>query len=224
MSFRRRFGLRATGLGIAVAAAIIALPVSSWAHNAVLETTPEAGDTVTVSPVEVRIVTSDTLLDLGGQGSGFAIAVQDDQGAYFGDGCLDIGSTDYATVADLGQAGDYTVTYRFVSADGHSLSDSFSFTFEPTDDHTPADGFVNRPVCGEEGQVVVPETDTEEKLDEKSQTPAGEAPSVVVAEPSDGPADDGDGDNGTIIAAIVGVLIVLSITLIVWMVKRRNGA
>jgi len=217
------FRLRASTLlvlsALGAAAAVAALAAPSFAHNAVVETTPQAGEVVTTSPVDIRIVTSDTLLDLGGTGAGFAIVVQDDQGSYFGDGCVDVGVTDFAARADLGGAGDYLVTYQFVSADGHSLSDSFSFRFEPGANHVPADGVINPPVCG---GVVEPETSDEPT--ETTATDSDGAPPSVIAEPSQGAVAQDTEENEAIIPAIVGVLIVLSITLLVWMIRRRNGS
>jgi copper resistance protein C len=216
------FGRRASTLlvlsAVAATATLAALSATSFAHNAVVATTPQAGGVVTTSPVDVRIVTSDTLLDLGGTGAGFAIIVQDDEGSYFGDGCVDVGSTDFAARADLGGAGDYLVTYQFVSADSHSLSDGFSFRFEPGASHVPVDGVINPPVCG---GGVEPET-----LDEptgNTTTDVEGAPPSVVAEPSQAVIAADNDENQAIIPAIVGVLIVLSITLVVWMIKRRNG-
>jgi methionine-rich copper-binding protein CopC len=188
---------------------------SASGHNAVLETIPEAGSTVSESPVTVRVVTNDQLLDLGGAGSGFAIVVQNTDGLYFGDGCVTISDSDMSSTVQLGQAGQYTVTYQFVSADGHSLSDSFGFNFEPGQSHVPARGFPGPPVCGvEQGLVDAPSG-------EITETSPGE---VVVAVPirEEGSVDD-QLDRGPITLAIAGVLIVLSITLLVWMVRRHNS-
>ncbi len=183
--------------GVLLVAAVLMLPTPAIAHNAVVDTIPADGDTVTTSPVDIVISTSDELLDLGGTGSGFAIVVQDASGLYYGDGCVDVGSTDMGAIADLGEAGEYTVTYQFVSADGHSLSDSFSFSFDPSASHTPASGSASPLQCGV-GPVAEPLVDAE---------PLG----------SDEP------EGGIITVVFAGVLIVLSITLLVWMVRRRNG-
>jgi len=218
-AFRRRASTLLVPSALAALAAVASLSAPSFAHNAVVETTPQAGEVVTSSPVEVRIVTSDTLLNIGGTGAGFAVVIHDDRGSYFGDGCVDVGGTAFAARADLGGVGEYTVTYQFVSADGHSLSESFSFRFEPQANHVPVDGVIDPPVCG---GVVEPET--AEEPAETTATDLDGAPPSVVAEPSQGVAADADGDeNEAIIPAIVGVLIVLSIALLVWMIRRRNG-
>ena len=127
------------------------------AHNQVASTTPAAGSTVTTSPVEIEIVTTDQLLDLGGNGSGFAVTVQDSAGSYFGDGCVRVDGPALYASAELGAAGEYTVTYQYISADGHSLSDSFVFFFEPAADHTALLGQSTPPVCGSSAEEPIDE-------------------------------------------------------------------
>jgi methionine-rich copper-binding protein CopC len=200
--------------------ALTALALVFWTapgalgHNVVQETTPEPGSTVTDSPVDIRIVTNDQLLDLGGTGSGFAIVVRNAEGLYYGDGCVTIGETDISSTADLGGAGDYTVTYQFVSADGHSLSDSFSFSFAPDSSHSPARGFPDPPVCGVESGLV------DAPVGQITEATPGES---VVAVPILEEIADDQPERGLITLAIATVLVVLSITLLVWMVKRKSG-
>jgi methionine-rich copper-binding protein CopC len=189
----------------------------SFGHNAVLETTPAAGETISVSPVDIRIRTNDTLLDLGGTAAGFAIIVQDQAGLHFGDGCVSVGETDFSTQAELGAAGEYRVTYQFVSADGHGLSDSFSFDFAPDASHTPASGSAQAPQCAGAGRE-------ESDSDETTATDVTTTPGTVVAEPtSDLVVEADEPEQGVVTVAIAAVLIVISLTLLVWMVRRRNG-
>ena len=205
--------------GTLLIAAALMFSTPATAHNAVVDTIPADGDTVTTSPVDIVISTSDELLDLGGTGSGFAIVVRDASGLYYGDGCVDVGSTDMGAIADLGEAGEYTVTYRFVSADGHSLSDSFGFSFDPSASHTPVSGSASPPQCG-----VGPDTPTS-STDAESPTPG-----VVVAEPLAEPLVDAEllgsdePQGGIITVAIAGVLVAAAIALLVWLVRRRNGS
>ena len=190
---------------------------SASGHNAVVATTPEAGSTITDSPVDISIVTSDQLLDLGGTGSGFAIVVRDADGLYYGDGCVDIGGSDMSARADLGQGGEYTVTFQFVSADGHSLSDSFVFDFAPTPSHAPATGVTDPPRCGVAAEPI------DALIDETTETDPTDMPEGAVAEPTveDIVVDD-QGERGPITLTIAAVLVTLSITLLVWMVRRRD--
>jgi copper resistance protein C len=219
-----RHPFRARGL-LLVAGVVATLGALTWAgpsalgHNVVQETSPEAGSTISDSPVEIRIVTSDALLDLTGTGSGFAIVVRDGDGLYYGDGCVTVGDTDMSATAALGEAGDYTVTFQFVSADGHSLSDSFDFSFDPSSTHVPAAGLDNAPQCGVEPIAPITEAD------ETTATDVETLPEGVVADPVDEVlVVDDQPDRGPVTLGIAGVLVVLSIALLVWMVRRRNGS
>lgn len=204
-----------TAAAMAAFALISLQTTSAVGHNVVLETSPEAGSTISDSPVDIRVVTNDQLLDLGGTGSGFAIVVQNAEGLYYGDGCVQVGDTDMSAVAGLGQAGDYTVTFQFVSADGHSLADSFSFSFDPDGSHSPARGFPDPPVCGvESGLVDAPVGEIAEAVPSEAVIPEPIVEQTLA---------DEQAERWPITLAIAGVLVVLSITLLVWMVRRRNG-
>lgn len=195
-------------------ASVVGIESSALGHNAVLDTIPTPGETVTESPLEVHVITSDELLDLAGTGAGFAIVIQDADGAYYGDGCVTITERDMFTTVELGHAGTYAVTYQFVSADGHSLSDGFTFDFSPSASHTPAPGQASAPRCGMEAMM--------DSLGDETTATTEDTPPDVVAEPVDLDAELPGPSRDVITIAIAAVLIVLSITLLVWMVIRRN--
>lgn len=154
---------------------ILAAP-AAFAHNAIEQEQPERDSVVTESPLQVLITTNDELLDLGGEGGGNAIAVQDASGDYFGDGCVVLGDTSLGATIPLGEPGLYTLTYQFVGADGHLVSDSYAFTFEPAGSHVPAAGSTTAPRCGE-----VPHQDTAEP----EPTPEESTEPMVIAAPED---------------------------------------
>jgi methionine-rich copper-binding protein CopC len=131
-----------------VVAMTVLFPQSALAHNVVIDQRPEPNSVITQSPVMISITTNDALLDLGGEGKGFVIAVVDEAGLYYGDGCLDVQQATLSAVVELGEAGTYTVIYQYVSADGHSLSDQYTFVFTPEPAHQPARGTSELPQCG----------------------------------------------------------------------------
>jgi len=135
-------------LGIALGFVVSALSMPALAHNVVVDQVPSPDSVVTQSPLQITITTNDLLLDLGGQGSGFAITVTDEQGLYFGDGCVSITETSLSTVVALGSPGSYTISYQHVSADGHPLSDRYAIEFAPPPGHQPAIGTLTPPRCG----------------------------------------------------------------------------
>ncbi|MER3394236.1 MAG: copper resistance protein CopC, partial [Microcella pacifica] len=125
-----------------------ALPAS--AHNAVVSTTPEEGETLTEVPEFFVVTTNEAMLDVGGEGAGFAIQVTDGSGLFYGDGCVDVGGPSMSTPAALGEAGDYTMAFQYVSADGHTLSDTLEFRYEPAAGAEASAGSPVPPTCGEE--------------------------------------------------------------------------
>ena len=52
------------------------------------------------------------------------------------------------TVADLGAAGEYTLAFQLISADGHTLSETLRFTYEPAAGTPAAVGSTTMPTCG----------------------------------------------------------------------------
>lgn len=144
-------------LSVAVLAFSWFLAPRALAHNAVIESVPAPDSVVEQSPLAIRITTSDQLLDLGDAKRGFGIAVVDSAGLYYGDGCVQIDTTSLSATVLLGEAGVYSVIYQYVSADGHSLADQYSFTFSPGLDHQPTWGVSHPPLCGEGSKRGKPE-------------------------------------------------------------------
>jgi hypothetical protein len=137
---------------IAVGALVAAWPVlgataPAQAHNYVVSTTPEAGSTITELPESISVTTNEPLLTLGGSTGGFALEVRDSDGRYFGDGCVAVEGATMSTGAALGAAGEYTVLWQAVSADGHTVSDQFRFEWAPTPDAEPSTGSTTVPDC-----------------------------------------------------------------------------
>jgi methionine-rich copper-binding protein CopC len=117
------------------------------AHNYLVSSTPKAGETLTALPKDFAIITNDALLNIDGTGSGFGLQVTDRAGRYYGDGCVTVSGPEMSTAAALGAAGAYTVTWQAVSTDGHTVSDSYGFSWKPSADFTPSPGSAAVPNC-----------------------------------------------------------------------------
>ena len=121
-------------LAAAIALAVVAVLATAGpasAHNYLVSSTPEAGETLTALPEHFSVTTNEPLLDLGGDGSGFGIEIIDAAGLYYGDGCVTVEGPSVYTLAELGEAGTYRLVYQVVSADGHTVSDEFTFDWAP---------------------------------------------------------------------------------------------
>lgn len=138
-------------------------------HAALTGKAPAEGESVsTIDAVEVSA--NEDLLDLGG-GAGFVFSVTDADGHFYGDGCVIVDGTVATMPVQLGVAGDYTVAYRIVSADGHPIEGSWSFTYAPDADVIAGTAYEQLPVCGEEPVPVV--TETAEPAPAETELPEG---------------------------------------------------
>ena len=144
-------GAAAAGSGIVALAlgGLLALGVAtpSAAHSVIVDSTPTAGETLTELPAEFGVTANETLLDVA-DGAGFAIQVRDEAGLYYGTGCLSIVDASMTTPAALGAAGEYTMVYQLVSADGHTLGGEIPFRWEPPAGFEPEEGSAAAPACG----------------------------------------------------------------------------
>lgn len=132
-------------------AAVLVAASPAFAHNYYVSSTPEEGEVLTSLPEEFVVTTNDDLLDLGGAGRGFLMQVEGEDGLYYGDGCVTVSGPSVSMAAALGPAGDYTLGWQAISADGHTISGEVPFRWEPSaPEPAPASGAAAPPRCGEE--------------------------------------------------------------------------
>jgi copper resistance protein C len=127
----------------------LAAPLSATAHDSVVSSTPEEGQTLAVLPAEFSVTTNEPLLALAGNEAGFALQIVDSEGHYYGDGCVTIVDATLSSAAALGAAGDYTLLWQVVSSDGHAASGAIAFTWAPSDSAEASTGSAQPPVCSE---------------------------------------------------------------------------
>ena len=178
---RQRFTLTAIGTAAVALGFVLGAAAPAVAHNYIVESTPTEGETFTELPEFWFITTNENLLDLGDNGQGFAMLITDESGAFYGDSCLTVQGPTLSMPAALGEAGNYTLTYQFVSADGHSLSGEIPFTWQPPAGFEPHVGLDAAPECGETASAPAPApsatpTDEPEPTTEPSATAEPEQP------------------------------------------------
>jgi len=214
------------GLGIIGIAAALALstPVPAIAHSEVVSSTPVEGEALTAVPASFALTTNEAMLAVEG-GAGFAIQVTDAAGLFYGDGCLEVDGTTMGMGAGLGAAGDYTLTYQFVSADGHTVSDSYGFAYTPVGDAAVQTGLAEPPVCGEASVTgeVEPSPAPSEVRDEPNAT-ALPSDEPSASEPATTEASDAD--EAGIVLGIVGAVLALLLVagIVTAIVLRRRAA
>lgn len=194
-------GALAVGFALAIATPAVA-------HNFIVSSTPADGETLTELPEQWQITTNETLLDLGGQGAGFALLVSDEQGLFYGDGCVTIEDASLSMPAALGTDGAYTLTYQFVSADGHTLSGELPFSWQASAGFEPHVGLTEPPVCGETASAPAPEpTATAQPDPEVTDEPVADAEPIEPTEPvSDAVSPIVVGVAFAVVVAVAGVV------------------
>jgi len=153
MRIRNRWLGRFAAVAVLSAAALGGVAAPAFAHNFEISSTPEAGAVVTTQPDVISVTTNDNLLSVDGLNGGMGIQVSGpaEHPLYYGDGCVTVFGPTIEAEARLGQPGEYTVSWQVVSADGHSVSDSFTFTWKPDADQKLATGSPTPPTCAGTG-------------------------------------------------------------------------
>ena len=138
-------------LSIALALSLtVSLPAS--AHDEVVGQTPQPGSTVKAGPQEIAIEISGNPMTLE-DGSGNEISVSLPDGNPLYSGCLVVEGKKGLLPVDLDQPGEYKVSWRMVSSDGHPISGDFSFMLENSNDYV-ADPDFQFPDCGSQPMLI----------------------------------------------------------------------
>lgn len=211
----RRLLSAAAGVAAAIALAVAPAAAAS-AHDYLVSSDPASGSTVQSVAGSVTLTFNDRVLDLGGTGSGTLLTVTGPGSArtHFETGCPTIADTTVSAPVALGAAGQYTVAYQVVSADGHTVSGSYTFRYAPPAGTAVAAGAASTP-CGASSTPEPTMT-----------TQAGGAPAPaatdVVSTPR--PTQAADSSNvGLVIGIAIGIVVLaLAGVLIVVLTARRK--
>ncbi|MDQ1512922.1 MAG: copper resistance protein [Microbacteriaceae bacterium] len=131
-------------VALMAALALPALPAS--AHDELESSSPTAGSTVTHALPQVSVTFEEAVLDYG-RGTTL-LQVTGADGRHYETACAAGGDRTVSAPVRLGGAGRYTMTWRVVSADGHPVSDSISFTYQPPSGTPASSGSASGPDCG----------------------------------------------------------------------------
>ena len=209
--------LTACATVLAAAALAHAPAAAATAHDYLVDSDPRAGATVTTAIDQVSLTFNDHVY--GGPSSLVTVTGPDAQTRHFETGCAT--TTDRVVTARvaLGTAGRYTVTYQIVSADGHTVSDSLTFTYQPPAGASPAPG-TTAAACGATSASAAP-----------TATPgaAGSAPGVsaTVTAGSPAPTQAASSTNTGLVIGIaiaIVVLAVIGVVIVVLTSRRRPSA
>ena len=222
--------LALAGLGAATGALALAPAGSASAHDYVVSSSPAEGSTVDTAPTTASITFNDVILDLSGTGSSNVLEVTDAAGRHYEDGCSTTSGPTLSTGVALGAAGDYTMTYQAVSADGHTVSDAVPFRYAPAAGAVAATGSAERPVCDGSGGAA---GDTDAGAGTGADTPSPSASTepemTTTATPGDdtGATAEAEPDStavnaGLVIGIAVAIVVLAAVGVAVAIVTGRR--
>ncbi|WP_413320474.1 copper resistance CopC family protein [Agrococcus sp. 1P02AA] len=199
---------------LAVLSAVVLLP----AHASLIGSTPGDGDTLTEQPGTISVVMNEEILSVDGADGANALQITDADGRFYGDGCVAVDGDTASTQAQLGEAGDYTLTFQVVSADGHPVSDTIAFAFEPAAGEEGEPGAEAAPVCGEAAPAASEPAASEPAASEpgaaETDAPSDQDPAPATASSDQGAGVEGDGaeeEASPFPFLTVGILAVLAV-------------
>ena len=200
-------------LGAALAAAALvvaplALASPASAHDELLSTDPADGASLAEAPDAVTLTFGEAVVQLG-----TAVVVTDAAGAKLADGALVVdGAVVTRAITPPTVAGEVRVSYRVVSADGHPVTGSFTFTVAS--------------VPSPSGSVQPTESAPESASATPSESSVAAGPSdsgTAVAEPSTSPVAS-ESSGGSWLPWVLGGLALLALAGAAVAASRRGRA
>ena len=196
---------------LALASVPLSVAAPASAHSFIVASSPTEGSTVTELPSDFSITANELLLDLNGDGSGFAIQVVDAASTYYGDGCTVVSGSTLSMGATLGKPGDYRMFWQVISADGHVVAGEIPFTWAPPEGTAATPGLAAPPECGVSAEEPTPTASAEP---EESASPQPET------EPSEEPLATEPASDGGPLVWIIGIGIGLVVVAVIVFVAR----
>jgi copper resistance protein C len=208
-------------VALLAATALLLAPAAASAHDTLSESSPSDGD---VGPSPEQVVLTFT----GDVGSiGTAVEVTGPQGtAGAGEPVVEGRTVTVPLAPDL-PAGDYTVSWRVTSADGHPISGEFGFGVEAEEATEPT----TEPTSAPTSAPTAEPTDEGATAEETSETGTTTSSAPATAEPADTPTPEatpvtaeGEGDGGGVSpwVWVLAGLVVLGLAGVVVAVARRS--
>ena len=110
----------------ALTIALMGLSQPSFAHNELVDQSPNTNEVVDAGVIAIELTFSDDLIALG-DGSGSEIVILNSDSEPVSNGCAAVDGNIATAKADISEPGVYQVGWRAVSSHGHPISDSFFF-------------------------------------------------------------------------------------------------
>jgi methionine-rich copper-binding protein CopC len=127
---------------LALSSAFVSAP--AFAHSALISSNPEQGSVIEVIPTDFALTFNEELISIEGQ-SVNKLSLSDASGVNYSLSETNIAGQVLSASVTAGQypAGEYLLTYRAVSADGHPITGEIAFTVQSS---TTIDSQLEEPV------------------------------------------------------------------------------
>jgi len=210
--------LRTASIGLLAAVGLTLLPVASAsAHDYIISTDPAKDATVTTPLQTVSLTFNDRVLDYGGNNL-VTVTGPDAATRHFETGCTTVADTVVSVPVALGAAGKYTVSYQVVSADGHTVSDQYAFTYQPPAGTTAAEG-TEKTACG--ASTAAPGGESTTGPTTQATQPAGAQPTETAGSPKPTAAASTT-DVGLVIGIAIGIVVLALIAVVIVILTARR--
>lgn len=187
---------------VAFVSAVFGVIPAAQAHDYLVGSTPKPNSTITTAPQQVSLEFNDIVLSRPAPPQ---LTVKGPDGRYYEAGCGTVTDRTVVVPVALGGAGKYTVTWRIVSADGHPVSDSLSFTYRPKARAAAATGIASPKACT------------------GSSSGGSAAASTAAAAPKAGSSGGGTPTTAIVAIVVIAIVGVGGAALIVLTRGRRQG-
>ncbi|MCK2035751.1 copper resistance protein CopC [Microbacterium sp. SSW1-49] len=158
-------------VGVTVAAvAILATAVPASAHDALVHSTPQAGERLDAAPEKIVLTFSGELLMLGESTTGAVVLVIDEDGRDWAGGDVEVeGNTVTVDVKPGMPDSGYQVRWQVVSEDGHPISGIVPFTVGDAE-----------PMASQDAGGGQSTTNAEDPGDQTTQEPSGAPRALLI--------------------------------------------
>ncbi len=138
-------------------ALMLLAPTAAQAHDQLVDAEPQEGEVIEAGIIDINLRFSDDVLAIGSGNEILVIGPAGEESVLQNNSCAFVDGDLVSTKVDLDQPGDYTVSWRVVSGDGHPISGIQRFSVANTTGHVS-----NGMVAGTECETAI------ETLDESS--------------------------------------------------------
>ncbi len=207
-----RAPVRLAVIAIVALVAAIGLAGPASAHNVLISSDPADGAVLNSAPATVRLTFDQPVQDFEP-----VVTVLGADGQRYESGAPQVDSTEVtAAVAALPGAGDYTIAYRVVSADGHPVQGEIKFRLD-----APGSASAGASASAT-GSVADSATGSAADSATAGNAPASSAAPAPPATAAVAPASSSSGLSGWVWAAIVLAVVLIAAAIVVIVRRPRS--